>query len=1160
MKTSNRLMKSKTAYLKLLFAFIFLLSSITVSYAQITGAWSQNGPGGTWQAQADAIYVRIISTNNVVINGPDTLGCSGAYSDAGVNNNASLNFLFDIDGTGALNGSITVGYFTGISSTTLANVSDPIMHLDRVGGSVGNNTNSGLYSLNSGSWTELSQNDVHFQSTATTFNRRIETLATNSTSECDSASIGTAAGSVQLNGVYTQFDISGTQLGPNGGDVFEFVFSGIKYAIDAVDDTNDSSIVEGVGGVALNNVLSNDTLNLTDVTTGNVNLSQLSTTNPGVTLNATTGAVNVASSVPSGVYMLEYQICETANSTNCNTAFAIVTVLPDFDGDGVDDASDLDDDNDGILDTNEGGCTTQIQSGVWNITSGSTASYDFGNGVIAKVTTTNGLNLTAGNFTNQSFWTDALANDASLQSSFVWGSTLTVNYEDSLGNPITVTNPIVHLDRLGGTDGASTQNGAIVTLQDGLTWTEISTTSTDDFSVTSNTASDAGINGSADVGHTQESTQLDTDGTAAGSLQINGEVSTFTIEFVQGGLFGTGTDGIELILSACQSRDTDGDNTPDYLDNDSDGDMCPDAIEGGATLNSTNVDANGQLTGTVDSTTGVPNDVDVNAGQTVGDSTNDFVNACQGNLTGVVFEDTNNNGVQDVDEEGIADVEVTITDVNGDETIVTTGTDGSWTAVGLPLGDAEVDVDEATLPSDITDTLTTTGSDQETVTVIGATSTSTTDDGYAPAPGSVSGTVVDENGDPVSGIVVTLDDGDAATVDPTVTTGVDGTYEFTDVPVGDYTIVETVPANTDVVDGDTTDDGDTVANTDTTDGSIPVTVTAGEVDADNNFENSPAPGSVSGTVVDENGDPVSGIVVTLDDGDAATVDPTVTTGVDGTYEFTDVPVGDYTIVETVPANTDVVDGDTTDDGDTVANTDTTDGSIPVTVTAGEVDADNNFENSPAPGSVIGTVVDENGDPVSGIVVTLDDGDAATVDPTVTTGVDGTYEFTDVPVGDYTIVETVPANTDVVDGDTTDDGDTVANTDTTDGSIPVTVTAGEVDADNNFENSPAPGSVSGTVVDENGDPVSGIVVTLDDGDAATVDPTATTGVDGTYEFTDVPVGDYTIVETVPANTDVVDGDTTDDGDTVANTDTTDGSIPVTVTAGEVDADNNFENSP
>ena len=65
---------------------------------------------------------------------------------------------------------------------------------------------------------------------------------------------------------------------------------------------------------------------------------------------------------------------------------------------------------------------------------------------------------------------------------------------------------------------------------------------------------------------------------------------------------------------------------------------------------------------------------------------------------------------------------------------------------------------------------------------------------------------------------------------------------------------------------------------------------------------------------------------------------------------------------------------------------------------------------------------------------------------------------------------------------------------------------------------------------------------------------------TYEFTDVPVGEYTVEQTIPANTDVVDGDTTDDSDTVANTDTTDGSIPVTVEAGEVDADNNFENSP
>ncbi|MEQ3665212.1 carboxypeptidase regulatory-like domain-containing protein, partial [Olleya sp.] len=1279
-------------------------------------------------------------------------------------------------------------------------------------------------------------------------------------------------------------------------DVYDFDGDGIPNHLD-FDSDNDGCFdaLEGGDGIVTTELNPNGSLNGDiDAATGvpnNVNVNNGQTI--GTSQNASAYDANGQCDRDNDGVLDGSDICQGSDDS------------VDIDNDGVPNGCDLDNDNDGILDINEGVCSSQILTGVWTI-SGNTASYDFGNGIIAEVSTSNENNFTSGVFTNGAFWTENLANAASLQNQYIWNRTLTVNYVDQLGDPITVTNPIIFLDRVGGTDGLNDeQNTAIVTLQNGLTWTALSGTS--DFGSTATTVFDSGTGTAADPAHVQDATQNDADGTAAGTMQINGEVSTFTLQFVQGGLFGTGTDGIEFILSACQSLDTDNDGTPDYLDtdsdndgcfdaieggdnialasvntdgtlngtintttgvannvnttsgqsiggasdaslsdpngqcdsdgdgvidnldvcpgsddtadndndnvpdgcdldddndgildineqnvitctneespsfgaaqgpnnylgsdinnpevgdsflynnvytgvdaivtivssndndilvldvtttgtdsffqpqidhasatsytefkidfvvagtttpapvstyilttidndvfefvtyadgfasdvyvdtptneiaysgnpanldgftrgyvsdgtfiagvdvttpqyqvaasyslvssvsfrfgdtssntsnhslsiepcipednwvtvpvfyedidtdgdgipnsldNDSDGDMCPDAIEGGGTLNSTNVDANGQLTGTVDSTTGVPNDVDVNAGQTVGDSTNDLVNACLGSVSGTI-----------VDENGdpVSGIVVTLDD--GDaatvDPTVTTGVDGTYEFTDVPVGDytivqtvpANTEVVDGDTTDD-SDTVANTDTTDGSIPVTVEAGEVDADNNFenSPAPGSVSGTIVDENGDPVSGIVVTLDDGDAATVDPTVTTGVDGTYEFTDVPVGEYTIVQTVPANTDVVDGDTTDDSDTVANTDTTDGSIPVTVEAGEVDADNNFENSPTPGSVSGTIVDENGDPVSGIVVTLDDGDAATVDPTVTTGVDGTYEFTDVPVGDYTVVETIPANTDVVDGDTTDDSDTVANTDTTDGSIPVTVEAGEVDADNNFENSPAPGSVSGTIVDENGDPVSGIVVTLDDGDAATVDPTVTTGVDGTYEFTDVPVGDYTIVQTVPANTEVVDGDTTDDSDTVANTDTTDGSIPVTVEAGEVDADNNFENSPAPGSVSGTIVDENGDPVSGIVVTLDDGDAATVDPTVTTGVDGTYEFTDVPVGDYTVVETIPANTDVVDGDTTDDSDTVANTDTTDGSIPVTVEAGEVDADNNFENSP
>ncbi|WP_452225711.1 SdrD B-like domain-containing protein, partial [Lacinutrix cladophorae] len=88
-------------------------------------------------------------------------------------------------------------------------------------------------------------------------------------------------------------------------------------------------------------------------------------------------------------------------------------------------------------------------------------------------------------------------------------------------------------------------------------------------------------------------------------------------------------------------------------------------------------------------------------------TTDDGYEPITAELTGVVFEDLNGDGIQDPGEEGIEGVEVVITDVDGTVTTVTTGTDGTWSLNNVPLGDAEVDVDETTLPADITDTLTT---------------------------------------------------------------------------------------------------------------------------------------------------------------------------------------------------------------------------------------------------------------------------------------------------------------------------------------------------------------------------------------------------------------------------------------------------------------------
>jgi len=57
-----------------------------------------------------------------------------------------------------------------------------------------------------------------------------------------------------------------------------------------------------------------------------VTITQVSTSNPNVTIDPATGAVNVAPGTPAGTYTLVYQICEILNPSNCDTATVTVTV------------------------------------------------------------------------------------------------------------------------------------------------------------------------------------------------------------------------------------------------------------------------------------------------------------------------------------------------------------------------------------------------------------------------------------------------------------------------------------------------------------------------------------------------------------------------------------------------------------------------------------------------------------------------------------------------------------------------------------------------------------------------------------------------------------------------------------------------------------------
>ena len=76
----------------------------------------------------------------------------------------------------------------------------------------------------------------------------------------------------------------------------------------------------GVTGGSPGNVLASDTLNGAAATAANVTISFVSSTNAGVTLNAATGAINVAAGTPGGTYTLTYKICDKVDTAICDTA------------------------------------------------------------------------------------------------------------------------------------------------------------------------------------------------------------------------------------------------------------------------------------------------------------------------------------------------------------------------------------------------------------------------------------------------------------------------------------------------------------------------------------------------------------------------------------------------------------------------------------------------------------------------------------------------------------------------------------------------------------------------------------------------------------------------------------------------------------------------
>ncbi|MBC3757494.1 tandem-95 repeat protein, partial [Hyunsoonleella sp. SJ7] len=651
-----------------------------------------------------------------------------------------------------------------------------------------------------------------------------------------------------------------------------------------------------------------------------------------------------------GVADINFRV-EDDTGANSNLATLGILVLQDSDGDGVDDVTDLDDDNDGILDTDEGFSTTTGSAPAC----GSHTVLNFNN-AFTEEPGGDGNNSTflqgeTFRFPNVATGIDALVTIVTLN-----GTTIPT-LDDNGSNPNSFQ-PQSAFNLSAPGDQAYTEfrfdfvtTGGTVGVND-VVLTEFFVNFND---VDGNSTYGEQNWSQLPVGYfVDDPTELNIDtvdnfvvGTA-GTTEYPGVTNTFpqvnyatehqgkssytirlgVIARVAGASAGGRQHNVEFDCAAnfnnplsTTTVDTDNDGIADHLDTDSDGDGCPDAVEGTANISSAQLDANDSVPGPFNSS-GVPTAVNGGSGQGAGSSTNAGVSACEPTAvddTATVDEDDTVNidplANDDFGGDGPSTGTITITTppTNGTATVNDGGTPNDPTDDTIdytPNGDyngpdtityeiCDADGDCATADIDVT-----VNPINDTPTAVDDTASVDEDDtvnidplanddfgGDGPSTGTITITTPPANG------TATVNDGGTPN-DPT-----DDTIDYT--PNGDYNGPDTVTYEICDADGDcaTADIDVTVNPINDTPTAVDDTASVDEDDTvnidplgnDNFGGDGPSTGTITITTPPANG------TATVNDGGTPN-DPT-----DDTIDYT--PNGDYNGPDTVTYEICDADGD-----------------------------------------------------------------------------------------------------------------------------------------------------------------------------------------------------------------------------------------------------------
>ena len=359
---------------------------------------------------------------------------------------------------------------------------------------------------------------------------------------------------------------------------------------------------------------------------------------------------------------------------------------------------------------------------------------------------------------------------------------------------------------------------------------------------------------------------------------------------------------------------------------------------------------------------------------------------------------------------------------------VATGSDGTFSFTELPIGEYTIRVSVSFSYLEVSVPNQTVRGDQTTSVDISLT-----------PKGSISGTILEEGStNAIEGASVSLSGG-PLNLTTSLTTVTDGKYSFSAIPDGSYIVSVSHPDYVNAEKEITVLDGGNVQ------ADIPLMKESGSINGKLTINGSQIP--VSGVVIDLRG-PKNDSQISDEN---------------GSFSFSDLPVGEYSLSIEVPSSY----NDVSDITASVTSGETTE--IPILLTPkGGISGKVSGEDKP--GGLISAQVKLTGGPTN-------------VSKSATTNTSGEYSFTELADGAYQLEASHP--------DYASDAKTIT---LADGSIEMV----------DFTLSKSKGSLSGKVtVVGTQIPISGIGISL----SGTMETSTTTNDEGRYTFANIPVGTY-----------------------------------------------------